>query len=248
MRTAHARVRAKQLDTAAVKSAEKEVQAVSSRLALGGDLAALLPSGEERERGERVAGNTPLRKGAKVYVPRLRAEAEVVDVQTDGQLRVAAGSLKLTVTREEVRLLVDGRNADGNRTPKGATARSPRLRSSHARTGHEGDHKQRPPSGTMVAAAAADSETRDDERPIQTSENTCDLRGLRVDDAWPMLESFLDRSLNAGLAVVFVIHGHGSGALREHLREELKRSRYVGRLRSGNPSEGGEAVTVVWFA
>ena len=82
---------------------------------------------------------------------------------------------------------------------------------------------------------------------MQTGDNTCDVRGLRVDDAWPMVETFLDRSLNQGLRVVFVVHGHGSGALRDHLREQLHRSRYVTRTRSGNPSEGGEGVTIAWL-
>ena len=83
---------------------------------------------------------------------------------------------------------------------------------------------------------------------IQTSDNTCDLRGLRVDDAWPMLETFLDRAMHGGQRVAFVVHGHGSGALREKVREELKRSRYVSRFRSGQQSEGGEGVTVVWLS
>ena len=83
---------------------------------------------------------------------------------------------------------------------------------------------------------------------MQTTDNTCDLRGLRVDDAWPMLETFLDRALNDGQRVAFVVHGHGSGALREKVREELKRSQYVSRFRSGQQNEGGEGVTVVWLA
>jgi DNA mismatch repair protein MutS2 len=45
-----------------------------------------------------------------------------------------------------------------------------------------------------------------------------------------------------------VVHGHGTGALREKVREELRKSRYVSRFRSGGPQEGGEGVTVVWLS
>jgi len=143
--------------------------------------------------------------------------------------------MKLTLPRADVRVLVDGPGPDGVRAPRGAAGRPPRLRSSHAR--QMPDH----PRGPQAAAPEPDV-------VIQTSDNTCDVRGLRVDDAWPMLETFLDRGVNSGLRVAFVVHGHGTGALREHLREQLKKSRYVARIRSGNPSEGGEGVTLVWLA
>ncbi len=70
---------------------------------------------------------------------------------------------------------------------------------------------------------------------------------MRVDDAIPMATSFLDRALNEGLRVVFLLHGHGSGALRDALRKELSRSNYVRRFAGGDASQGGEAVTVVWL-
>ncbi len=48
--------------------------------------------------------------------------------------------------------------------------------------------------------------------------------------------------------VVFLVHGYGTGALRDAIREELARSRYVARFRGGLPDQGGEGVTVVWLA
>ena len=86
------------------------------------------------------------------------------------------------------------------------------------------------------------------EVPIQTSDNTCDVRGLRADDAVAMATSFLDRSLNEGRQVAFVIHGHGTGALREAIRRELRASAYVAQFRAGESGEGGDGVTVVWLA
>jgi DNA mismatch repair protein MutS2 len=74
------------------------------------------------------------------------------------------------------------------------------------------------------------------------------LRGLRADDGVAMAASFLDRALSEGHAAVFLLHGHGTGALRDVIRKELSRSPYVAHFRGGAPDEGGEAVTVVWLA
>jgi DNA mismatch repair protein MutS2 len=87
----------------------------------------------------------------------------------------------------------------------------------------------------------------DADAPIQTSDNTVDLRGLRAHEAVGMAEQFLDRSIGAGRRVAFLIHGHGTGALRETLREALRSSSYVARMRPGGQGEGGDGVTVVWL-
>jgi DNA mismatch repair protein MutS2 len=86
-----------------------------------------------------------------------------------------------------------------------------------------------------------------DESPMQTRDNTCDLRGLRVDDALAMAMSFLDRAIGAGTHAVFFLHGHGTGALREAVRRELSQSTYVARIRAAPADEGGEGVTVAWL-
>ena len=67
-------------------------------------------------------------------------------------------------------------------------------------------------------------------------------------NALAMASTFLDRSLNEGRSVAFLIHGHGTGALRDAVREELSRSRYVARFRGAPPDQGGDGVTVVWLA
>ena len=245
VRSAQARIRAKKPEPEAVSGAEKSIDSVAGRFALGGDLGALLEDDKRNapERGSPATEDTPLRKGAKVYVTRLRAEAEVVDVQTDGQLRVAAGSLKLTVSRSDVRVLVDGPREGG---PRGAAAaravaagRSPRLQSSHRGGGTGAPMRAAGPSSADPSA--------EPEVVLQTTDNTCDVRGLRVDDAWPMVETFLDRSLNEGRRLAIVVHGHGSGALRDKVRVELTHSQYVARYRAGRPAEGGDGVTVVWL-
>ena len=72
-----------------------------------------------------------------------------------------------------------------------------------------------------------------------------DVRGQRVDEALRTLELELDRHLRAGEETVHVLHGHGSGALKAAVRENLSRSPYVAKARGAETHEGGDGVTVV---
>jgi DNA mismatch repair protein MutS2 len=83
---------------------------------------------------------------------------------------------------------------------------------------------------------------------LQTTDNTCDVRGMRADDALAMTVSFLDRSIGERRQVVFIVHGHGTGALRDQIRQELTGSPYVAYFRAGGPHEGGDGATVVWLS
>lgn len=79
---------------------------------------------------------------------------------------------------------------------------------------------------------------------VRGSHNSLDVRGLRVDEALDELEKFLDRLFAANEPAAFVVHGHGTGALRAAIRAHLKRSAYARRVRPGTPEEGGDGVTV----
>jgi DNA mismatch repair protein MutS2 len=70
------------------------------------------------------------------------------------------------------------------------------------------------------------------------------LRGLAVDEALEALESYLDRAYMAGLPYVRLVHGKGTGKLREAVRRELKGHPHVARFEPGGSSEGGDGVTV----
>ena len=84
----------------------------------------------------------------------------------------------------------------------------------------------------------------DDVSP-QIPDNTVDLRGLRVDEALERLEKFLDDCYGRDMGSAFVIHGHGTGALKREVREWLRTSRYVREQRRGGRYEGGDGVTAV---
>jgi DNA mismatch repair protein MutS2 len=71
-----------------------------------------------------------------------------------------------------------------------------------------------------------------------------DLRGLTVDDMLLELDRYLDSAYRAGLPFVRIIHGKGTGALRQAVRDELRHHPLVSEYRAGENNEGGEGVTV----
>lgn len=83
--------------------------------------------------------------------------------------------------------------------------------------------------------------------PVRTSHNTLDLRGQRVDEAVDAVDAFVDRLLREGEVVGFVLHGHGTGALKLAVRAHLSASSHVRRAKPAEPEDGGDAFTVVWL-
>ncbi|HEV3191793.1 MAG TPA: Smr/MutS family protein, partial [Polyangiaceae bacterium] len=216
LRDAQARLRSKKADAPSVREAERAVERAAGEFAIGGPLEHLVNPIPAIER--ELLPAIELRKGARVWVQRLRAEAEIIDVLGEGNVRVAAGPLKLTVPSSELRVAAVVQS----------TTRAAQAPSVRETTGF--DEGARPPLRVR------------DKSPLRVRDNTCDLRGLRTDDALAMTQSFLDRALGAGQDVVFLLHGHGSGALREAVRKELSRTPCVAQFRAGDPDGGGEGV------
>jgi DNA mismatch repair protein MutS2 len=71
------------------------------------------------------------------------------------------------------------------------------------------------------------------------------LIGLRADEALDLLEPFLNRASLGGLREVRIIHGVGTGKLRQAVREHLERHPLVAEFRPGGAHEGRDGATVV---
>jgi DNA mismatch repair protein MutS2 len=75
--------------------------------------------------------------------------------------------------------------------------------------------------------------------------SSLDLRGARVEEASELLDRYLNDAALAGAPRVTVIHGHGSGALRDALRAQLSGHALVKKWRPGERGEGGDGATIV---
>jgi DNA mismatch repair protein MutS2 len=71
-----------------------------------------------------------------------------------------------------------------------------------------------------------------------------DLRGQRAEDAQDALERYLDAAYLSGLPFVRIIHGKGTGRLREMVRQVMQGHPHVTSFESGGEKEGGDGVTV----
>lgn len=73
------------------------------------------------------------------------------------------------------------------------------------------------------------------------------LIGKNVDDALSELDKYLDDAYLAHLPQVYIIHGKGTGILRNAVQNHLKKCKYVKSFRNGEHGEGGAGATVVIF-
>ena len=105
------------------------------------------------------------------------------------------------------------------------------------------DNYQAPKKAQMPAARL----NRFELRRLEMS-STLDLRGYRVEDALDEVEAYLDKASLANLSPVCIIHGHGTGALKQAIRDFLSSSPYVAKFRAGEDTEGGDGVCIVDIA
>ncbi len=75
-----------------------------------------------------------------------------------------------------------------------------------------------------------------------------DLRGLRAEEVPSRLDRYLDAAFRAGLPWVRIIHGKGTGVLRQVVRQRLAGHPLVAEQRAGDPQEGGDGVTIARLA
>jgi DNA mismatch repair protein MutS2 len=188
------------------------------------------PEAAVSQAAETIARNAPVRElpgsalaadqiepGMHVAIVSWGGEGTVLAPPARGHVLVQAGALRTMVKVEDLRRL-DRKS----RPPK--TERPP----------------SRPPRSRDPRAEPGPATPS-----LRTVDNTLDLRGERVDDALGRLDRFLDDSLRHSREVVFVLHGHGTGALRTAVREYLADHAAVTGFRAAESEQGGDAVTLV---
>ena len=159
-------------------------------------------------------------EGSRIRIPRLGQTAEVLSSPNEnGQLSIRFGMMKMTVALEDIESL-DGQKPELPAKQKPVAGETPTPR------GKQGGLVQQEPKPA-----------------IRTSQNTLDIRGSRVADAESEIERAIAKALSSG--VLWIIHGKGTGKLREGVHEFLKLHPLVERFELSGRSEGGAGVTVV---
>ncbi|NRB08362.1 MAG: Smr/MutS family protein, partial [Richelia sp.] len=156
--------------------------------------------------------------GERIRIPQIGQTAEVIAVPNeDGELNVRFGIMKMTVK------LADIESLDGKK-PEPLIKEPKNCRTDTNK--HKADEKE------LTDTTPTPS--------IRTSKNTFDIRGKRVADA----EIILDKAIAEGTGVIWIIHGHGTGKLRQGVQEFLRQHPRVSHYEAAPQNEGGTGVTI----
>lgn len=186
--------------------------------------------------------------GALVIVPRLgRAEVASVPAADADTVEVRLGPMRAFVPIADVlidthRTAARAQKARGEEVAMGPSG-VPGMAGTGARAaGASVDGVGAAPGGPAVALVNGVVDGRANAR---TPERTLDVRGMRADEAVSALDRFIDESLLADRDAAFIIHGHGTGALKQAVRQHAKGHKAITRFRPGEAGEGGDGVTVL---
>ena len=180
----------------------------------------------------------PLAVGEKVILKKLGNEGTIISLDKD-QAEIQAGSLRIRVPLDELKRKqapLDGeglvpfrggsRTVEKQRLPKIIIEQSSVVRDN---PGSSAGHR---PSSVLASSPGIE----------------LDLRGQRAEDALEMLDRYLEKATMTGLPFVRIIHGKGTGKLRQEVRAALKVHPQVTSYEEGGDKEGGAGVTVAKLA
>ena len=166
---------------------------------------------------------TKVTAGDRVRIVSMDKVGEVLGLPDKrGRVQVSVGGLPIQVKQRDLEAV------------RGA---APEKKDKQGRRGGSGAFKKK-----QRRTAAADD--NDAATAFRGPDNTVELIGQRVDEGLSNLDRFLDQAALSGRSWVFVVHGHGTGALRNAVREHLRTSPYVAESTRGTREQGGDAVTV----
>jgi DNA mismatch repair protein MutS2 len=81
----------------------------------------------------------------------------------------------------------------------------------------------------------------------QTASSRLDIRGITATEVALEVEKFLDDASLAGLGIVTIVHGKGTGVLAKEVAKVLKTHPLVESSRFGGIAEGGQGATIVYL-
>jgi DNA mismatch repair protein MutS2 len=156
--------------------------------------------------------------GDRIRIPKIGQKAEVLTaVDEHGNLNVKFGIMKMNVALTDIESLT------------GEKATIPEKKS--AAKVREQIKSTVTPAVPVVA--------------IRTSTNTIDVRGQRVANAETEIEQAIGKAYQSG--ILWVIHGKGTGKLREGVHEFLKTHPQVDRIELAGEKDGGSGVTIAYL-
>ncbi|MGD0611892.1 MAG: Smr/MutS family protein [Anaerolineales bacterium] len=158
----------------------------------------------------------PLAPGEKVILPSLGQEG-VISALSPDEAEVQVGALRVRAKLEDLQRKVDEAPLAANAKPKAKN-----------RAAQETPESSPAPALGVHASPGLE----------------LDLRGERAEDALVRLDRYLEQAYLAGLPFVRIIHGKGTGKLRQEVRAALKVHPHVAAFEEGRENEGGAGVTV----
>ena len=164
----------------------------------------------------RLVSRGPLKEGDKVLLRTLGTEGVISSI--DGEAaEIQAGPLRMRVKLDELKRKDEEPSGNGDQ---------PSTKKRLAESSSSSDERHLP---LLPASPGIE----------------LDLRGQRAEDALEMLDRYLEKATMAGLPFVRIIHGKGTGKLRQEVRTMLKGHPHVTSFEEGGDKEGGAGVTVV---
>jgi DNA mismatch repair protein MutS2 len=153
-----------------------------------------------------------------------------------------SGEMRISVATDDLEPVVSPVAVDHDRTIGGNARIRPARPASGRTSARMADPGFRPASPAAAGGVAIGSIGLDRARSVASS---LDLRGARVEEALEALDRYLDDAALAGLGQVVIIHGLGTGALRDAVRLRAAGHPLVASTRPGERGEGGDGATII---
>lgn len=178
----------------------------------------------EQERALTAAAGAEAATAPRGPLPRVGDEVQVTGSEVRGRLESISGA-RAQLSRGGIRFDVAFSQLRRIGGPKNARAQNVRIAVAPSPANEPGPESALPGIALMEL----------------------NLVGARVQAALTQLDAFLDRAMLENVGIVRIIHGMGTGALRDAVRTHLGSSPYVDRFAQADRREGGGGATIAWL-